>query len=107
MRLNDLGRVGGLRPDRGSIVLMTVLVVLLLLAAGAHLFLSDAVANLVVLACLALLSTAGVVALFAGAAGMIAIRRPLSSPALAVPQAQAVLENMAEGVLLTNAAGVP
>jgi PAS domain-containing protein len=60
-----------------------------------------------VLACLGVLSTVGVVALFAAAAGLLAFRRPPDAPAASAPQAQAFLENMAEGVLLTAADGTP
>jgi two-component system, cell cycle sensor histidine kinase and response regulator CckA len=104
MRQSGTGRVEGARS--GSLPLVAALVVVLLLAASAYLFLPPAAASLVVLACLGVLSTVGVVALFAGAAGMLRLSRP-DIPAENGPHAQAFLENMAEGVLLTAADGAP
>jgi two-component system cell cycle sensor histidine kinase/response regulator CckA len=107
MAESGAGRVDTTRSGQGSLALVAILVLVLLLAATAYLFLPKEAASLVVLACLGVLSTVGVVALFAAAAGLLAFRRPPDAPAASAPQAQAFLENMAEGVLLTAADGTP
>ena len=80
MQQNGTVRLDTARSGRGSLALITALVLLLLLAASAYLFLPERIASLVVLACLGILSTAGVVALFAGAAGMLSLQRPSEMP---------------------------
>ena len=107
MRQNGTGRNGGARSGRGRFALVAALIVVLVAAASAYLFLPEPIATLVVLACLAVLSTAGVVALFAAAAGILGWRTPPNLPAEAGGPAQALLENMAEGVLMTAADGAP
>jgi two-component system cell cycle sensor histidine kinase/response regulator CckA len=107
MRQDQTGREVRGRSGGGSLVLVGALAVALLGVASCFLFLSEEAASLVVLACLGLLSTVGVVALFAAAAGMVGLR---GSPALPLEEgrrAQAFLENMAEGVLIAAADGTP
>ena len=59
---------------------MTALILVLLGAASGYLFLPQRAANLVVLACIGVLSTAGVVALFAAAAGILGWKSPPGLP---------------------------
>jgi two-component system cell cycle sensor histidine kinase/response regulator CckA len=100
----DAGRAGA---GQGSLILVALLVVALLAVACGYLFLPAPVADLVILSCLGVLSTVGVVALFAWAAGLFSF----GSVSLAAPrapgEAQAFVENMSEGVLITAADGTP
>ena len=77
------------------------MLVALLAAASGYLFLPEQAATLVVLALLGILSTVGVVALLAGAAGMLAWKSAAELRPSRRRPAQAFLENMAEGVLMT------
>ena len=86
---------------------MTALIVALLAAASGYLFLPKRAATLVVLACIGVLSTAGVVALFAAAAGVLGWKAAPGLPATSGDPAQAFVENMVEGVLMTAADGTP
>ena len=105
MRPGPEENAGGSRP--AAFALVTVMTFALLLAASAYLFLPQNIARLVVLGCLGLLSTVGVVSLFAAAAGLITINpRPIPQGRPG-GQAQAFVENMAEGVLITDAGGRP
>ena len=99
MRRNGTGQGVDSRSG-GSLVLVVTLAIALLAIASSYLFLPGRLASLAVLACLGVLSTIGVVALFGAAAGVFGMRR---SPQLSLDeggQAQAFLENMAEGVLI-------
>ena len=107
MRQDGTGRDGGARSGRGRLALVTALVAVLVAAASGYLFLPETAATLVVLACIGVLSTVGVVALFAAAAGILGWRAPPELPADPGGPAQALLENMAEGVLMTAADGAP
>ncbi|MBA3519276.1 MAG: response regulator [Rhizobiales bacterium] len=107
MRDNVTGRRETARSGRGSLVLVTLLIILLIAAASAFLFLPERPAGLVVLGCLGLLSTAGVVALFTGAAGILRVADASELPMGGGAEAEAFLENMAEGVLMTQADGAP
>ena len=101
------GREERARSGRGSFVLVAALVLVLLAVASSFLFLPERAASLVVLACLGVLSTIGVVALFAGAAGMFSLARVAHPARGDGGQAQAFVENMAEGVLMSAADGTP
>jgi len=87
--------------------LLGLLAVVLVAAASANLIFPEAIAGLVVLVCLAVLSTIGVLALFGAAAGLLDFRRAAEVPGEGSLRAQAFMENMAEGVLLTAADGTP
>jgi two-component system cell cycle sensor histidine kinase/response regulator CckA len=107
MRQSETGRKEKTRTGRGSFGLVTLLVLALIAAASGYLFLPERLAGLLVLGCLAVLSTVGVVALFAAAAGMLRLRPPPELPVDGGRQAQAFLENMGEGVLIAAADGTP
>ncbi|MGH6922615.1 MAG: cell cycle histidine kinase CckA [Propylenella sp.] len=107
MRQDGTGRNSGTRSARGRLTLVTALVIILVVVASGYLFLPESAATLVVLACIAVLSTVGVVALFAAAAGILGWRTPPELPVEPGGPAQALLENMAEGVLMTAADGAP
>jgi two-component system cell cycle sensor histidine kinase/response regulator CckA len=88
--------------------LLALLVLLLLSAASSYLVLPESAARIAVLACLGILSTVGVVALFAGAAGILGPSRPGDDHALDdAGRAQALLSTLSEGVLVTGADGTP
>jgi len=87
--------------------LVAALVVVLLAAASGYLLLPEQPAAILVLALVGILSTVGVVALLAGAAGILSWRSPPEEPAESGGAAQGLLENMAEGVLMTAADGTP
>jgi two-component system cell cycle sensor histidine kinase/response regulator CckA len=95
----------GSRP--AAVILVAVVAFALLLAASAYLFLPQHAARMVVLGCLGLLSTVGVVALFSAAAGLITINVRTIMHGPPGGQAHAFVENMAEGVLITDGAGRP
>ena len=95
------------QPARGSFVLVALLVILLAVAASAYLIFPERVASVVVLICLGILSTAGVVALFAAAAGVLSWRKPTELAGGDRSPAGAFLENMSEGVMLSAADGTP
>ncbi len=107
MRQDRTGANGGAQSGRGRFALVGLLILALLAAASGYLVLPEAAATLVVLVCIGLLSTAGVVALFAAAAGILGWKTPGHLPSEPVGPAQALLQNMAEGVLLTAADGAP
>ena len=108
MRQSGTGGDGRTRSGWGRLALVAALIVALVAAASGYLFLPETVATLVVLVCIGILSTVGVVALFAAAAGVLGWRTSTAAlPAEADSAAQALLENMAEGVLLTSADGAP
>jgi two-component system cell cycle sensor histidine kinase/response regulator CckA len=100
-----MGREGRAGAGRGSLPLLTTLIVALAAAATSYAFLPEPAATIVVLAALAVLSTAGVVALFAGAAGILRLSRPAELPSEDGRQALAFVQNMAEGVLIAAADG--
>jgi two-component system cell cycle sensor histidine kinase/response regulator CckA len=88
--------------------LVAALVIALLAAASLYLILPEQAGALVVFAVVGLLSTVGVVALLAGASGILGWRNPPeAAPAQSGGAAQALLENMAEGVLMTAVDGTP
>jgi len=87
--------------------LVAALVVVLLAAASGYLLLPEQPAAILVLALVGILSTVGVVALLAGAAGILSWRSPPEEPAESGGAALGLLENMAEGVLMTAADGTP
>ena len=107
MRQDGSGLEDGARSGRARFILVGLLVAGLLAAASGYLFLPAQAANLLILLCLGFLSTVGVVALFAGAAGILSLSRPADLPVDDGRQAKAFLENMAEGVLITSANGTP
>ncbi len=107
MRQDGTGRNGRARSGRGRLALVSALIVALVAAAGSYLYLPPTAATLVVLACLAVLSTIGVVALFAAAAGVLGWKTPPELPAEPGGPAHALLDNLAEGVLMTGAEGAP
>ena len=107
MRQGGIGRMSGARSGQGSLVLVAGLILLLVAAATSYVFLPAGIANLVVLASLGILSTVGVVALLAAAAGILRVTQAPRAPAHAGRAAEAFLENMAEGVLMTAADGTP
>jgi len=107
MRQNGTVGEGRARSSRGSFVLVAVLVVVLVAAASAYLVFPPEAASVVVLVCLGILSTAGVVALFAGAAGMLTWRRPLEMRSEDSSPATSFLEHLGEGVMLAAADGTP
>ena len=92
---------------RTRFALITVLIVALLAAASGYLFLPERAATLVVLACIGILSTVGVVALFGAAAGVLGWRLAPGVPMPSGDPAEAFLENMVEGALMTAADGTP
>lgn len=87
--------------------LVTALSLALLAAASGYLFLPTAAASAVVLVCLGVLSTAGVVALFAAAAGVLSLKSQPGLGSISDEPAQSFVENMMEGVLMTGADGTP
>jgi two-component system, cell cycle sensor histidine kinase and response regulator CckA len=106
MHQNGAGQGEAGRSARARFALVTLLIVALLGAASGYLFLPERAAAIVVLACIGVLSTVGVVALFGAAAGVLGwkpagLALPLGDPA------EAFLENMVEGVLMTAADGTP
>jgi two-component system, cell cycle sensor histidine kinase and response regulator CckA len=107
MRQNAAVGEGGARSGRGSFVLVAALVILLVAAASAYLVFPPEAAGIVVLVCLGILSTAGVVALFAGAGGMLAWRRPAEMRPEDNSPATSFLEHLGEGVMLAAADGTP
>jgi two-component system cell cycle sensor histidine kinase/response regulator CckA len=107
MRQNGTGRDDGTHTGQGRFALIGGLILVLVAAASGYLFLPETAATLVVLACIAVLSTVGVVALFAGAAGMLGWRTSPHLPQEAGRTAHALVEHMAEGVLMTAADGTP
>ncbi len=107
MRQDGTGEADGKRSGRARFALVVVLVAVLLLAAGGYLFLPQEAAALLVLAVVGVLSTVGVVALLAGAVGILGWQNPPEAPAAEGGAAQALLENMAEGVLMAAADGTP
>ena len=96
-----------MRSPRGRFVSIAAILAVLLAAAGGYLVLPGPAAAFLVFAVVGILSTVGVVALLAGAAGILGLRNPPEAPAEAGGAAQALLENMAEGVLMTAADGTP
>ncbi len=107
MQHNGAAREEAMRSARARFALVSVLIIVLLAAASGYLFLPGPAATLVVLACIGVLSTVGVVALFAAAAGILGWNVPPSLPASSGDPAQAFVENMVEGVLMTAADGTP
>jgi two-component system, cell cycle sensor histidine kinase and response regulator CckA len=107
MREDGAGGAEGTRSGQGRFALVVLLVVVLLAAASGYLFLPEEAATLLVLVVVGILSTIGVVALFAGAAGILGWTNSPELPAETGGAAQALLENMAEGVLMTAADGTP
>jgi two-component system cell cycle sensor histidine kinase/response regulator CckA len=107
MRQNGTGRNDRTRSGRSRFALVTALIVVLVAAASGFLVLPERLATLLVLICIGVLSTAGVVALFAAAAGILSWRSSPELPARPGGPAQALLESMAEGVLMTAADGAP
>jgi two-component system cell cycle sensor histidine kinase/response regulator CckA len=96
-----------MQSARIRFALAITLVLVLLLAASGYLFLPKQAATLVLLACIGVLSTAGVVALFAAAAGILGFKGTVGLPAVSGDPAQTFIENMVEGVLMTAADGTP
>ena len=92
---------------RARFALVTGLIVGLLAAASGYLYLPEQVASLVVLAAIGILSTVGVVALFAAAAGILAWKGQSAQALPSGDPAEAFVENMVEGVLMTGADGTP
>jgi two-component system cell cycle sensor histidine kinase/response regulator CckA len=107
MQQNGAGREEAMQSARARFALVTALIVVLLAAASGYLFLPERAATLLVLACIGVLSTAGVVALFAAAAGILGWKTAPGLPAMAGDPAQAFVENMVEGVLMTAPDGTP
>ncbi len=107
MRQDGTGRNDGARSGRGRLALLTALVIILVGVASSYLILPAPVANLVVLACIGVLSTIGVVALFAFSAGVLSWGAAPARPVDPDGPSQVLLENMAEGVMMTTADGTP
>ncbi len=107
MRQDGAGEADGVRTARRRFALVTALLLVLLAAVSGYLFLPKPAAALLVFAFVGILSTVGVVALLGGAAGILGWRNPPEAPAESGGAAQALLENMAEGVLMTAADGTP
>ncbi|WP_445466109.1 cell cycle histidine kinase CckA [Faunimonas sp. B44] len=96
------------RPARtGNPLLLLLLGLGLLVAAGAYWALPPALANVIVLAALGLLATAGVVALFAAAAGLLAFRSSPPSGTEEGENARAFLEALSDGALIATGHGNP
>ncbi len=81
MREDGAGGAEGTRSGQGRFALVVLLVVVLLAAASGYLFLPEEAATLLVLVVVGILSTIGVVALFAGAAGILGWTNPPELPA--------------------------
>jgi two-component system cell cycle sensor histidine kinase/response regulator CckA len=97
-----------MQSARARFALVTGLIVGLVVAASGYLFLSEQVASLLVLAVIGILSTVGVVALFAAAAGILELKsQPTAAVSPAGDSAEAFVENMVDGVLMTGADGTP
>ncbi len=107
MRQEGTGEAAAAKSGSARFGVVVALVVVLVAAASAYLFLPEPAATLVVLVFIGILSTVGVVALFAAAAGIVGLRSAPRAPAQSGTAAQALLENMAEGVLMTAADGTP
>jgi two-component system cell cycle sensor histidine kinase/response regulator CckA len=107
MQQDGTGRDEGTRSGLGRLALVSALILVLVATASGYLYLPETTATLVVLVCIGVLSTVGVVALFAAAAGILGWRSPPELPAAPGGPAHALLENMAEGVLMTAADGAP
>jgi two-component system cell cycle sensor histidine kinase/response regulator CckA len=106
MRQSDGGAIHA-RSGQGSFALVSLLILALVAVASGYLFLPVELANTLILAVLALLSTIGVVALFAWAAGILSSAGMISAAPSGAADAQAFLEHMSEGVLITAADGTP
>ncbi|SEQ08331.1 two-component system, cell cycle sensor histidine kinase and response regulator CckA [Faunimonas pinastri] len=96
----------GVRPDRGFAPVIVVGVVLVAAVAG-YAFLPATLASALVLVCLGLLATVGVVALFAAATGMVHLRQSGEATRDHAVQAFALFEAFSDGALLANSAGHP
>jgi two-component system cell cycle sensor histidine kinase/response regulator CckA len=107
MQQDAVERSVATQSARARFALVTALSLALLAAASGYLFLPTAAAAVVVLACLGVLSTVGVVALFAAAAGVLSLKSQPGPPAISGDPAQSFVENMMEGVLMTGADGTP
>ena len=81
MRQDESGLEAGTRSARGRFALITALVLVLLAAASGYLLLPRDAATLLVLAVIGILSTVGVVTLFAAAAGILGWQSPPALPA--------------------------
>jgi two-component system cell cycle sensor histidine kinase/response regulator CckA len=107
MRQDATEEADGVRSGRGRFALVATLVAVLLAAAGGYLILPENAAALLVFAVVGILSTIGVVALLAVAAGILGWHNPPEAAEDAGGGARALLENMAEGVVMTTADGTP
>ncbi|MYZ48059.1 cell cycle histidine kinase CckA [Propylenella binzhouense] len=105
---DETDAVSTMRSARpGNPIVLLLLALALVVAAGAYVVLPPAAANLVVLAALGLLATMGVVAIFAAAAGLLSFRSGEPAAERQTANAEAFLDALGEGAVITGADGRP